>query len=238
MPVIAVNDIEMYYESHGAGAPLLLLPGAGQPLTDLRPLVYELARSWRVIVVDNRGAGRSSAPRGPYTIEQMADDTRAMLDHLDVEKAHVVGISMGGRIALHLTLEHPQRVNRLVLISTGARVGGPRWRIRLGVVLARLPIVGSPSPQPFHAMMAQFEASTRYDCTSRLAEIGQPALILQGRTDPLALPALAEQLHAGLRDAQLILFDAGHRLVLTPEFRALVVKTIEAFLTADVGQAP
>ena len=80
-----------------------------------------LAERFRVIAFDNRGAGRSSGPPGPYTTRQMADDAAALLDHLGIDRAHVIGQSMGGMIAQELALGDPERVDRLVLYSTVAR---------------------------------------------------------------------------------------------------------------------
>jgi pimeloyl-ACP methyl ester carboxylesterase len=84
-------------------------------------LLPALAERFRVIAFDNRGAGRSSAPPGPYTTCQMADDAAALLDHLSIDGAHVIGLSLGGMIAQELALAHPERVDRLVLYATYAR---------------------------------------------------------------------------------------------------------------------
>jgi len=75
VPLIAVNDIELYYESQGPGAPLVVLGGLGLAVSEMGALTGPLAARFRVIAVDNRGTGRSSKPAGPYSIEQMAADT-------------------------------------------------------------------------------------------------------------------------------------------------------------------
>ena len=84
MPLIAVNDIELYYESHGPGAPLVVLGGLGLAVSEMGALTGPLAARFRVIAVDNRGTGRSSKPAGPYSIEQMAADTAGLMDRLDL----------------------------------------------------------------------------------------------------------------------------------------------------------
>ena len=82
MPLTLVNDIELYYESHGSGDPLLLIGGLGLAVSETQPLIEALAAGHRVIAVDNRGAGRSAKPPGPYAIEQMAGDVVALAAHL------------------------------------------------------------------------------------------------------------------------------------------------------------
>src|SRR3954454_16425825 len=118
MPLLSVNGIDLYYEEAGDGLPLLLISGAGGKTVDWTPLLPALSERFRVVAFDNRGGGRSSAPPGPYTTRQMADDATALLDHLAITRAHVVGLSLGGMIAQELALAAPARVDRLVLLAT------------------------------------------------------------------------------------------------------------------------
>jgi 3-oxoadipate enol-lactonase len=113
-----VGDVELYYEQHGGGDPLLLIMGLAADSTAWLFQVPDFARRYRTIVFDNRGVGRSAKPAGPYSIHQMADDAAGLLDALDVRRAHVVGVSMGGMIAQELVLRHPARVRSLVLACT------------------------------------------------------------------------------------------------------------------------
>ncbi len=124
MPLVQVNGIERFYfyQETGNGEPLLLINGIGADSLKWDPLLPALAARFRVITSDNRGAGRSAAPPGPYTTRQMADDAAALLAHLGVARAHVVGSSMGGMIAQELALAYPERVDRLVLLATYARL--------------------------------------------------------------------------------------------------------------------
>jgi pimeloyl-ACP methyl ester carboxylesterase len=115
----------MYYEVSGeSGSPLILIQGLGASKVNwFPPHVERMAAQHRVVIFDNRGVGQTDKPAEPYTMPQFAADTAALLDALDIEKAHVFGVSMGGMIAQHVALEYPERVLGLVLGCTTA--GGP-----------------------------------------------------------------------------------------------------------------
>jgi pimeloyl-ACP methyl ester carboxylesterase len=128
MATARAGSIELYWESTGAGAPVLLVMGLGMTATGWWRTVPVLAESFRVIAFDNRGVGRSDRPAGPYTLAQMADDAVAVLAAAGEERAHVYGVSLGGMIAQELALRHPRRVASLVLGATtpgGARAVSP-----------------------------------------------------------------------------------------------------------------
>lgn len=118
MPIATVESIEIYYEVHGGGEPLLLIMGLGADSRAWLFQVPEFSQHYRTIIFDNRGVGRSAKPPGPYTIHEMADDTAGLLDVLGIERTHVLGVSMGGMIAQELVLRHPHRVRGLVLACT------------------------------------------------------------------------------------------------------------------------
>jgi pimeloyl-ACP methyl ester carboxylesterase len=213
MPTIHVNDITMYYETHGEGDPLVLIPGLATDVSEYGSIIAGLSRGYKVIALDNRGAGRTDKPDVPYSIEMMADDTAGLLAALSIERAHIVGTSMGGRIALALALRHPTLVRSLVLVSTSAKMPPPNWRRRLLLdVVQRMPLLrGSRKyPQPYYAFAHQREASRSYDCTDRLGEIHVPTLILHGRGDRIAPYRLAEEMHAGIPRSKVIAFSGGH----------------------------
>ncbi len=119
-----VGDLEVYYEAGGEGFPLLMIMGLGGNLDWWDPrLVRALSTRFRTLLFDNRGTGRTDASTQEYTMQLLADDGAGLLDALGIPRAHVLGISMGGMIAQELALNHPEKVERLVLCSTFC--GGP-----------------------------------------------------------------------------------------------------------------
>jgi 3-oxoadipate enol-lactonase len=116
-----VNGQELYFETHGAGPPLVLVMGIGYDAS-LWTLgqVPGLSKKFQVVIFDNRDAGRSSRAARTYTTADMADDVAGLMDSLDIARAHVLGLSMGGMILQELALRHPTRVNRMVLSGCGA----------------------------------------------------------------------------------------------------------------------
>ena len=118
MPYTSVGDLEIYWESHGQGKPLLLISGVSGGTWSWEESITAWSPHFRVIVFDNMGAGRSSMPDRPYRIREMANHAAAILDATEVEQACVVGLSMGGMIAQELALQHPKRIFGLVLGCT------------------------------------------------------------------------------------------------------------------------
>ena len=118
MPMIKVNHIEMYYEMHGRGFPLLLIMGLKRNTEWWYQQIPELSRHFQVIAFDNRGAGRSDKPEMDYSISMFADDTAYLMDALGIKQTHVLGISMGGYIAQELAITCSDLVQRLVLGCT------------------------------------------------------------------------------------------------------------------------
>ncbi len=118
MSTARIGDVDLYYEEHGHGDPLLLIMGLAADSTAWLFQVPAFAEHYRTITFDNRGVGRSAKPAGPYAITGMAKDAVGLLDMLGIARAHVVGVSMGGMIAQELALHHPERVRGLVLACT------------------------------------------------------------------------------------------------------------------------
>jgi len=127
MPTLRVSTgVTLYYESHGDadGTPVLFVRGTGADSSRWMHQVNEYVPSYRCLIFDNRGCGKSEAPEGPYTVPMMADDTLALLDALDIERVHLSGLSLGGAIAQEMVLRSPQRVETLQLHGTWARTEG------------------------------------------------------------------------------------------------------------------
>jgi len=119
MPVVNLETIPHYYEEQGTGEPLLFLHGLG---ADGRSWDYQrdvFAEQYRVIVADVRGHGRSAKPPGPYSVPQFADDIFALLDHLQIDTFHLVGLSMGGMIGFQMAVDQPERFKSLTIVNSG-----------------------------------------------------------------------------------------------------------------------
>lgn len=123
MAVVQLHDINLFYDVQGSPEhePLVLISGFNSDITIWSGLMPILVKQYRVIRFDNRGFGQSSVPDAPYSIQQLAADAIALLDHLEIPKAHVVGHSMGGQIAQELALTYPARVESLIILSSWAK---------------------------------------------------------------------------------------------------------------------
>jgi pimeloyl-ACP methyl ester carboxylesterase len=118
MPHLRTSGINVYYEEHGSGEPLILIMGFTVSSIGWRWNIPTFAQDFRTIVFDNRGVGQSDKPDIPYSMAMFADDTAGVLDGLGIDQAHVFGISMGGMIAQEFALRYPQRVKTLTLGCT------------------------------------------------------------------------------------------------------------------------
>ncbi len=115
------TGVDLYYETHGDGEPLLLIPSTAFSAEVWKPCqVPGLAKAVNLVIHDPRGSGRSKTSQQVYTINQMANDVIALLDHLQISSAHVLGHSMGGRIALEMALNFPGRVKSLIMAASGS----------------------------------------------------------------------------------------------------------------------
>ena len=121
MPMVKVNDINMYYEIHGNANsfPLILIMGWGGTTEWWdSAMIEELAKQYKVVIFDNRGIGKTDKPELKYTVKMFADDTVGLMNKLDIQKTHLLGISMGGMIAQEIAINYPNRIEKLILCST------------------------------------------------------------------------------------------------------------------------
>ncbi len=212
MPTALIDGISLNYEVHGAGEPVLMIMGLAVGLVGWLPQVEDLAGDdWQLCIFDNRGVGLSSAPRPPYSMDRLAADALALMDHLGWQRAHVVGVSMGGMIAQHVALTAPHRVRSIALLATHAGGwGGRPTRTAVGGVLRshsgstrlrrRALISMLHSPQHLaevgrEVVEARLRDTLLHNPPPRLGMLGQLSAIFRHRThhrlpELAALPAL------------------------------------------------
>jgi len=121
MPTLTVNNINLYYEQHGEGPDLVLIGGLSSDHQVWKSTLRLFSKYFRVLIFDNRGAGRSDTPDYPYTTEMMANDTLQLMDALEIQRAYVLGHSMGGRIAQKMALIAPEKINKCVIVCSPAK---------------------------------------------------------------------------------------------------------------------
>jgi 3-oxoadipate enol-lactonase len=121
MPKAKIGEIQINYEEYGQGTPLMMILGLGQDIATWGFQISELSKHFRLIIFDNRDSGKSSRCSEFYSTETMAGDCIGLMDYLGINRAHILGTSMGGMIAQQVALLAPERVIKLVLASTTSR---------------------------------------------------------------------------------------------------------------------
>jgi pimeloyl-ACP methyl ester carboxylesterase len=235
--LVKVNGASLYYEASGSGPYLILIEGLGVATWLWEKQVPEFAKHFTTIVYDNRGVGKSDKPAGPYTIGMMADDLAALLDSLKISRAHLLGVSMGGFIAQDFAVRYPQKVDRLILVSTSAggpehvpmapevlaqmfaTDGTPRELVRRKLALAyseafmQSPEVGHlldlrlADPQPSHAFMAQATAGANFNASDRVQNIEAACLIMAATGDRLVPVVNAQNLAKKIPQSQIKIYE-------------------------------
>ncbi len=200
-----VNGLDLYYELHGNGQPLVVLPGSFWTIEALGELVPQLATTRRVIAVELQGHGHTADIERPLRYEWMADDIAALISHLGLEQADIFGYSMGGGVALQTAIRHPELVRKLAVASTAFKRDGwyPEDLAAMSAISAEA-FAGTPihdaylrtSPRPeawptFVAKVRQLVTSD-YDWTAGVAALKTPTLILVGDADGLRLSHVVE----------------------------------------------
>jgi pimeloyl-ACP methyl ester carboxylesterase len=193
----SVNGIEMYYEIHGAGPPLVLLHGAFMTIDGFGDLLPGLAQTRQVIAIEQQAHGHTGDIDRPLTYEQMADDTAALLRQIGVANADVYGYSMGGGIALQLALRHSELVRKLVLASISYTSEGMYPEV-LATIATLTPdvFIGTPfhdayvrvapNPDDFPNLVAKIKQLDATDYAWPAAEIAAltaPTLVIVGDSD-------------------------------------------------------
>lgn len=199
MPTAQLRDILMHYEEAGSGDALVLVNDLGGDSQAWALAVPELSKHLRVVTLDNRGAGRTSAPDRPYSIAGMAEDVNALLGQIGVAKAHVLGHGMGGFIAQELAASHPERVNRLILLASAAEVEGYVEAIVRSAIDIRRSSMSRE--QGVRAMAPLLYSPALLDDAARLDRA-----VLNALRNPVA-----QQDHAFIRQAQALLQWEGGR---------------------------
>ncbi|HEU4637182.1 MAG TPA: alpha/beta hydrolase [Edaphobacter sp.] len=229
-----VNGLNLYYEIHGTGQPLVLLHGGVSASEAFGPNLAELAKARKVIAVHLQGHGRTKDIDRPLRFESMADDIAALLAYLKIEKADVLGYSLGGGVALQTAIRHPAAVHRLVVVSTAMTKGGwyPEVNAAFDQMAAHAPqvaqnIKGSPLAQLYPDVnwetllrkIAELE-SHDFDWSEQVKSLRSPTMLVFADADavhPEHIVEFYKALGGGQRDAGLDgSLRAGARLGIVP----------------------
>jgi pimeloyl-ACP methyl ester carboxylesterase len=257
--VAVLEGVSLAYDVEGSGEPLLMIQGLGYGRTGWGPAPTLLSQHYTVVTFDNRGFGGSDVTPGPYTTPQLARDALGLLDEAEIDRAHVLGISLGGMIAQELVLAAPERVRKLVLCSTTA--GGPQAVPMPEKTVAlmgrqsqldpqeamRLFVENALSPDPPPALVdeivayrtanppegagwyAQAGAGVAHDAMDRLGEIRAQTLVIHGTADNVVDAGNAPVIANAIPGARLELFEGVGHL-LPWERPEELVALVEGFL--------
>jgi len=254
MPKVAVNHVELYYETRGQGPALVFIHGLGSSTRDWDRQTAEFSRSYQVITFDLRGHGQSDKPEGPYDVPMFAADMAGLLKALSTRSAHVVGVSLGGCVAFQFALDYPDRLTTLTIVNSAPTFGTPEQvhkeiERRVGIV-RQYGMRGMGQtlsvnlfPRPEHASLRDafverwaqndpvaYVAATRsalnWDVTDRLRDIHCPTLVIAADQD--YSPVAVKEAYVGLiPNAQLVIIrDAHHAVPLESprEFNAVLAQ--------------
>jgi pimeloyl-ACP methyl ester carboxylesterase len=238
-----VNGLEMYYEVHGAGDPLVMLHGGLSTIGEFRRVLPVLAERRRVIAVERQGHGHTADIDRPFRFGRMADDTAALLRQLGIAKADIFGYSVGGSVALEIGIRHPVLVRKLVLSSAVYSMDGYRPEFREGLkrmtadalppqlreAYARV----APHPEDWPRLVAKAAEQARGYGGSRPEEIRgikAPALVMVAEGDVVRVEH-AEELSRLLGAELVVLPDSDHVSYLL-EHPDVLLSKLTAFLDA------
>jgi pimeloyl-ACP methyl ester carboxylesterase len=201
----SLNGLDLYYEIHGAGQPLVVLPGAFWTIEAMGELVPQLAATRRVVAVELQGHGHTADIERPLRFELLADDIAALIRHLGLQRADMFGFSLGGGVALQTAIRHPEEVRKLALASTPFKRDGwyPEDLAAMGAVSVELfagtPIYDaylktSPKPDAWPTVVAKVRqlVTFDYDWAEGVAALKTPVLLLVGDADGMRLAHAVE----------------------------------------------
>jgi pimeloyl-ACP methyl ester carboxylesterase len=238
-----VNGLKLYYEIHGAGTPLVLLHGGGSTIgTTFGSVIESFAKTHKVIALEQQGHGHTAdIPDRPFSFEQSADDTAALLQYLKIPKADFIGYSNGGTIALQIAIRHPEIMGKMVVISANYKRDGmyPEfWESMQHASLQSMPeelkeayLKVAPHPeqlQSFHDKSVQRMLNFKDIPAEKIHGITAPALVIVGDGD-IIRPEHAVEMKRMLPHGQLaILPGTDHMNIM---HNSLLASLIETFLS-------
>lgn len=238
--------IEINYEDNGHGFPVILIHGLSDDLRFWDPIIHELSKNYRTIAFDLRGHGKSDKPEGPYSIKQFVEDIYGVLLKLGIKEAHFIGFSMGSAILLQMAIDHPQIVNKLVLISSFSFInhdlknhfinlneclveGGFSLFFDKMVPLVLLPESIKENQSTINeikkekvktesevALINSIDACLNFNLKDRTCEISKPVLIICGKEDEFTPLNLSIQIHESIKDSKLSIVENCGHNVLIP----------------------
>ncbi len=259
-----VNGLKMYYETHGTGAPLILLHGSLGSSGMFGEVLTVLAETRQVIAVDLQAHGRTVDIDRPLSLEAMAKDVAALINHLGFARADLMGYSMGGGVALRVALQYPDSVRKLVVVSTPFASDGWYPEVRASMVQmgpkAAEPMKGTPMythyvnaaprPEDWPVLLTKMGEMVRqdYEWSTEVEALGAPILIVLGDADSVRLAhgvAFFELVGGGKRDGG---WDGSgmsqSRLAILPGYThytifntPVLAKTVLPFLESPLAQA-
>lgn len=260
MPLAKLNGIHISYQVEGEGEPLVMIMGFTASRIGWLPQRRFFRKYYRVITFDNRGAGKSDKPPGPYSTRMMADDTVELMGVLGIEKAHIVGLSMGGMIAQELAINYPRRVMKLVLAATYARqdeTSGDTPELakflHLDPEKKASALIGLAFNKPFYrfsfgllariqtrfmaasgevGIAGQSEACLKHDTVERLSSIKAPTLVIVGTGDRIIRPVSSEVLAGKIPNAKLVRVE-GASHYFSFEMKNIFNREVLNFLKSD-----
>jgi pimeloyl-ACP methyl ester carboxylesterase len=237
MPAVIIRDIRLYYERYGNGEPVVFSHGMLDDCSVWKAQTGTFAQQHTVILYDHRGHGRSDKPRGDYSVQTLAGDLNSLILELNLDKVTLVGHSLGGMTALMFTLGHPDRVSRLVLVSTsastlvrlplaGATTSGLGSLVACGMFARRTLgrklrgsrgratdiVPGSDAKVPKHVAHSCMRGLiTSYDVRDRLSQIQAPTLVIAGGRDKDISLRMSRSLHSEIEGSRLeVIPNCGH----------------------------